>query len=331
MHIYAKEYDEGIRRLRELYPEGSIKLLRVGYPKLTDYIDGKGKEFRDVPEDIPPMRFSLKANVKHPTRGREQWAVCTDAPKPMPGGLWDISARSKQISDGLTVDLMSDPDLAFFLVYKCPQVLKGHWKIDDPKADVKEKADKKRKALELETAIWQGLADESTLRKMAGWAGVEKANTKEPDDLRFEIEGILTENDKKAKSDPSINRTTKDFLEAMKISDYVRLSHFIRHMMDEGIISYSKDGRFKVADKAIAQLPPSEVKNKFPWLCNYFASPNQKEALQELFRDTITKDYLDTISDIKDFRWLADVMEIDGYFNKPPEQVKELVYKTFVV
>jgi hypothetical protein len=332
MHVYAKEYDEGIKELRQLYPEGAITLKRVGYPKYVDGITGSGKEVRDIPEDIPPLRFSLKANVTHPTRGKEQWAVCLDAPTPMPGGLWDLGKnKTRQITDGMRVDLMTEPDLAFFLVYKCPHVRGGHWKIDDPKAEIKVKGNAKRQALELETAIWQTLSDEAHLRKMAGWVGIEKAESKEPDELRFELQDMLKANDVKAKSDPSINRTTKDFLEALKINDYVRLSSFIRHMMDEGLIAFSKDGRFKVGDKAIAQVPAEHVKEKFPWLCNYLASPNQKEALQELFRDVINKDYLDTITDPKDYRWIAGVMDIEGYYNSKPEQVKDLVYREFVI
>lgn len=332
MYAYAKEYDDGLKALRKMYPEGSIKLLRVGYPKMADgYIDGKGREHRNVPEPIPPMRFSLKANVSHPKRGKENWGVCLGAPQPMPGGLWDIgSTRSKQISDGLTVDLVQEADLAFFLYYKCPHVTGGHWKVDDPKADVRAKGNEKRQSLERETAIWQTLQDEEQLRKIASGYGIEDVAKKEPDAIRFELESLLKTNDELQLRDPSY-RGTREFLEDMKITDVMRLNAFLRHWMDEGMISYKPDGRYRVGDKIIAHVPQNEITKKFAWLCNYFGAPNNNDKTQELFRDLINKEYLDTISDPKDFRWLAKVINIEGYYNKPPEQVKQMVYDTFIL
>jgi len=335
LHEHAKEYTEGLKELRRKYPEGKIKLLRVGYPKLIDsYIDGKGKEFRDVPEDIPPMRFSLRANVTHPQRGKEYWGVCLGAPHPMGDGLWDIGGKldtkTKQIQHGLTVDLMTEPDLAFFLYYKSPQVRKGHWKVDDPKADIRAKGDLEREQLETKTAIWQTLQDENQLRTLAASYGIDKVATKEPDAIRFELEALLIRNNDMKKRDPSY-KGTKEFLEDLKINDYVRLSAFVRHWMDEGMIRYNPDGRYKIGDKIIAHVPQSEISKKFAWLCNYFAAPNNLDKLQELMRDLINKEYLDLLTDPKDFRWLAGVMKVEGYYNKPPEQVKEMVYNTFVL
>jgi len=334
MYAYAKEYDEGIRHLLELYPEKKIKFTRVGYPRMVTYNDPLTGREAQVPEDVPPLRLSLRANVKHPKRGSEQWGVCLGAPHPLPGGLWDIGGKldtkTKQIEGNLIIDLVDQPDLAFFVYYKSPLVRGGHLKVDDPREETKQKAAKKRQALELETAIWQGLEDEDQLRKLASAYGIENVREKLGDDLRFELEGVLKNNDVKKKKDPTI-KGTKEFLEEMKITDYVRLSAFIRNMLDNSMIVFSGDGRYKVGDKPIAQVPSNEVTKKFAWLCNYFAAPNNKDRLQELFRDLINKEYLDTVEDPKDFRWIAGVMEIEGYFNKPAEQVKEMVYKTFVL
>jgi len=335
LHEHAKEYDQGLRDLRRKYPEGKITLKRVGYPKYVDsYIDGKGKEWRDVPEEVPPMRFSLRANVNHPQRGKEQWAVCLGAPYALPGGLWDIGgkldSKTKQITNGMSVDLINEPDLAFFLYYKSPHVRGGHWKVDDPKADVRAKGDVERDQLERKTAIWQTLQDEEQLRKVAASYGIDKVATKEADAIRFELEATLRSNDEMKKRDPSY-KGTKEFLEDLKINDYVRLSAFVRHWMDEGMIRYNPDGRYKIGDKILVQVPQSEITKKFPWLCNYLAAPNNKERLQELFRDLINKDYLDSITDAKDFRWIAGVMDIAGYYNKNAEEVKQMVYSTFVL
>jgi len=343
LHEHAKEYDQGLKKLRKDYPEGHIRLLRVGYPKLTHaYTDGKGHEYKDVPEEIPPMRFSLRANVSHPQRGKEQWAVCLGAPYALPGGLWDIGGKldtkTKQITSGMTVDLVNEADLAFFLYYKCPHVLGGHWKVDDPRADVRARGDVKRKNLERETAIWQSLSDDNQLRTIAAGWGIEDTTkkdaqgsfTKEGDAIRIELESLLERNDEIQKRDPSY-RGTKEFLEDMKITDVMRLNSFIQHWMDEGMITYKPDGRYRVGDKILAQVPQNEIVRKKTWLFNYYASPNQTASLQELMKDLINKEYLDSLSDVKDFRWIAGVMKIEGYYNKPPEQVKEMVYSEFVI
>jgi hypothetical protein len=48
--------------------------------------------------------------------------------------------------------------------------------------------------------------------------------------------------------------------------------------------------------------------------------------------DLVTKEYLTEIGDSKDdLRWLAKTMELEGYYNKGLEQVKQMVYEKFNV
>jgi hypothetical protein len=249
----------------------------------------------------------------------------------MPGNLWDLGTpHTKQITNGITIDLMTEPDLAFFLYYKCPHVRKGQWKVDDPKAEIRAKADEKRKNLERETAIWQTLQDEAQLRKVSMGYGIEKAMTKEPDALRFELDALLKVNDEKQKIDHTI-RGTKEFLEDLRINDYMRLSAFVRHWLDEGVINYRPDGRYRVGEKIIAHVPVDSVNERFKWLCNYFAAPNNLEELKSLFHDVVNREYLDKIDADKDYRWLAKVMELPGAHNKPIEQVKNMLYEALAV
>jgi predicted transcriptional regulator len=48
-------------------------------------------------------------------------------------------------------------------------------------------------------------------------------------------------------------------------------------------------------------------------------------------KDLVNKEYLDSIKDDRDYRWLAKVMSLEGYFNQKPDKVKELVYGEFIV
>jgi hypothetical protein len=333
MHVYAKEYDKGIRDLNKRYPEGTITFKSAVEEPTVDMIDSKGKEYRDVPEGAKPVAISLRANVAHPTRGTEYWGVCTGTPYLIREGVWDIgdklSKKSKLIEGGsLTVNLKTEADLAFFLYFKCPLITGGHWKIDDPKADIRAKGDEERAALSLRTAIWQTLGDEDTLRLVASAYGIDNVETKEADAIRFELRDTLERNNKLKSSDPTY-KGTEEFMEDLKITDYILLCAFIKHFLNIKAITWRPDGRYKIGDKTIAQVPADWVKRKFEWLCNHLASPNNLEKLQSLMIDVVNEEYLDSIKEDKIFRWIAKVKDIQGYYNKSAEVVRELVYVDF--
>ena len=334
MHVYAKEYSKGLAELNAKYPEGIITFKDATEPPATDRFDSKGHEYRDVPEDPRPTMMPLRANVSHPKRGKEYWGVCMGSPYLIREGVWDIAGnkepKSKKVTGSFNVNIKTEPDLAFFFAFKSPFITGGHWKIDDPKADVKAKGDEKRAALSINTAIWQTLQDEEQLRKVAGGWGISDVATKEPDELRFELESVVMSNEDKKKRDPSF-KGIAEFMEDLKITDYIRLSAFIRHFLDENKIVWHKDGRYKVGDKVIAHVPANDVNRKFEWLCNYYTSPNYADKLRELMIDLVNREYLDTIKDDKEFRWLAKVMDIQGYFNQPADKVREMVYDLFVI
>jgi hypothetical protein len=334
MHVYAVEYDRGLKELRKKYPEGTITFKPAREEPTVDRYDGKGNEYRDVPEEPKPIAVPLRANVSHPTRGTEYWGVCQGTPYLVREGVWDIgdklSSKSKIVTGSLTVNLKTEADLAFFMYFKSPLVTGGHWKIDDPKADVRAKGDAERAALTLRTAIWQTLEDEDTLKLIAAAYGIDNVDTKEADAIRFELRDTLERNNVLKLSDPTY-KGTEEFLEDLKMSDYILLSAFIKHFLDKKAISWKGDGRFKIGDKTIAQVPADWVKRKFEWLCNHLASPNNLDKLQSLMIDLVNEEYLDSIKEDKIFRWIAKVKDIQGYYNKSAEVVKEMVYVDFGV
>jgi hypothetical protein len=332
LHPYAKEYKNGLKELTKKYPEGTITFKAAAEQPTVDIIDSKGKEYRDIPEEPKPIRISLRANVSHPQRGKEYWGVCLGTPYLVREGVWDIGgkleSKSKQVIGSFTVNIKNDPDLAFFMAYKSPLIANGHWKIDDPKAAMRARGDEERAQLTLRTAIWQTLGDEDTLKIIASAYGIDNVDTKQADEIRFELRNTLERNNQLKLTDPTY-KGTEEFLEDLKITDYILLSAFIKHFLDLKAISWKGDGRYKIGDKTIAQVPADWVKRKFEWLCNHMASPNNLEKLQSLMVDLINEDYLDSIKDDKMFRWLAKVKEIQGYYNKNAEAVKEMVYVDF--
>jgi hypothetical protein len=330
-HEQAKEYRQGLATLKSLYKDGFITLTRTGYPRFVDGIDHRGRDMKDLKEPTPPAKYPLSTYFSHPKRGKELWECCIGNPKIMPGNLWAIGDRKNfTVEDRIIVDIAKEADFAFYLCYISSAVRGGHLKVADPKADAKARGDQRREKLERETAIWHTLSDEENLRKIASAYGVADVAKKEPDTIREELETVLKNNDMAKRKDASV-KGTKEFLDELKITDSIRLSSFIRHWLDESKITYKEDGRYRVGDKIIAQVPHDYVLHKFSWLCNYYAAPNQVDKLQELMKDLVNKEYLDSITDEKDFRWIAKVMDIKGYYNQSPEKVKELVYSEFIV
>jgi hypothetical protein len=328
MHPYAVEYTAGMAELRQKFGK-VIKFVRPGYPRTNIGTDSRGREAHML-EPTPPAMFPLEKEHAHPLRGKEIWSCCLNMPKLLPNGLWSIgNKKSIKITEFLNVDLDRQPDLAYYLYYIANFERGGRLKVDDPKADIKAKADKKMREVERTTAIWQMLDDEHKLRTMAAAYGVPNSGTKEPDQLKFDLEAQLEINDNRKRQDPLI-KGTREFLEEMKVTDNVRLRAFIKNLEDTKKLIYKPDGRYHLGDKTLLQVPFESIKDTFGYICSYYNVPNNAEKLQDLMRDVVNKEYLDNIKDEKDFTWLAKVMGINTPFKKK-EELRSMVYDAFSI
>jgi len=328
MYTMALEYTQGLAELRETHGK-VIKFIRPGWPKMNRGSDSKGND-AILKEPVPPVMFPLERAFPHPIRGEEIWSCCLQAPKLLPNGLWSIgNKRSLKVGAFINVDTDKQPDLAYYLAYIAHFERGGRLKVDDPKAEIRERAEKERRLVERKTAIWQMLTDENVLRKMAAAYGVPNSGTKEPDQLRFDLEAQLESNDKKRKNDLTI-KGTREFLEEMKVTDSIRLRAFIKGLEDDKKLVYKPDGRYRLGDKILMQVPQSEINKRFEYICGYYAIPNNSDKLIELMRDVVNKEYLDNIKDQKDFVWLAKIMGLATSFKKS-EEVKEAVYNIFSI
>ena len=328
MHLHAKEYEKGLKYLRETYGN-SIRFVRPKFPKKTKGIDSKGREVDNLLLPTPPMIIPLTAEVNGRT-GLEIWSCALDNPKLLPNGLWELGGRrSIMIKDAnITVNLKSQAELAFFLYYKSPFYSSGQLKIDDPVAQAKLEGDKEREALELQTAIYGVLADEAQLKVVAQSCGIAGVDKKHPDAIRKELKSVVMEGEKRKKKDP-MAKGLKEFLDELKVTDAVRLRSAIKTAEDNGKIVWSPDGRYKVGERELCKIPVSEIPRRFDFMCNHLGNVANRPKLQDLLRDIINKEYLDKIEDEKTFMWLARSMGLPVEFKKK-EAIRESVYETFV-
>jgi len=329
MYQYALQYDTGVKELKDKFGK-VIKFMRPGFPQRSKGTDSRGREVTMLEPEKPAL-FPLQRKYTHPERGEEIWACCLQMPELLPNGLWSIGKKkSVKINDFINIDLNKQPDLAFYLYYIAGFGLKesSGLRVDDPKKEIREKADRERQLVERKTAIWQMLPNEHDLRRMAAAYNVPNSGTKEPDQLRFDLEAQLEINDKKRGRDNV--KGTKEFLEEMKVTDNVRLRAFLKTLEDDKKLVYKPDGRWHLGDKTLLQVPFESIKDAFGYMCSYYNVPNNADKLKDLMRDVVNKEYLDKITDPKDFKWIAKVMELATSFKKP-EDVKEAVYKVFSI
>jgi hypothetical protein len=231
------------------------------------------------------------------------------------------------IGENYTVSLKTQPDLAFYLYYKSP-MYGTLLKVDDPSAKAREEGDKARADLELQTALYGRLADETELRIICQSWGIRGADKKHPDVLRKELNGVVKNGDKLKKRDATA-RGTAELLADLKITDSVRLRSFVMAAIDKEQVKWMPDGKYRIGERELCKVPVAEIKEKFTYLCNHLGNAANRDKLKEVIRDLADKEYLDGLTDDKQFFWLARMLELPIEFKKK-EEIREIVYGALV-
>ena len=336
MRKYAMEYKKGIEVLRKTFGE-QIRFKRPKFPKRTKGLDHRNKEVPNMALPTPPLLLPLSARIQGEA-GLEIWEYCEGQPKLLPNGLWEATGkRSKFITDAVTISLNKDPELAFFIYYKSPlfsregkngRMVVKQLIIDDPNQQAKIEGDKERAELELKTALYGVLQDGEQLNIMAQAYGVA-TDKKHPDAIRKELKDKVMLGEKQKKRDP-MAKGVREFLDELKVTDAVRLRSLLTSAeKDMGMIKFFPNGEYKIGDRVLCKVPIGELTHKEQWLANHLHNPANRPKLQDLLRDIATKEYLDKISDSKQFFWLARMLDLKVEF-KSKEEIKEMVYNTFV-
>lgn len=316
LHDFAKEYDDTLRYLQDRYKNGFIRFKRPGFPKHTKGSDNFGNEIPKMAEPTPPLSIPLKAYATLGKLGKHQWGCCLDTPTILPNGLWDLGRkRTKMIKEDILVNINEEPDLAFFLYRVSPFVRRGLLKVVDPLKDDAEIGEAERELVERKYAVWNMLSDEVKLKTMARAYGVANVDNKQPNAIRKELDAQLEKNDKLKKTNKAVKGTT-EFIEEMKVTDSVLLRNFVQKAVDEKKITCGANGIWKIGDKQIAQVPVTDIKRKVEWLSIYLMRGDNLEKLQEFLRDLINKEYLEGISDKKEWVWLAKIAKVPHDFQK---------------
>jgi hypothetical protein len=327
-HSFAVLYNDTIKYLQEHYKTGYIRFIRPGFPKHSKGVDSSGREVPKMAEPTPPMRIPLQANVAVDNTGKHVWMCCLDMPTILPNQLWDMGRRRAiSIKSDILVNINEEPDLAFFLYKISKFVQRGLLQVFDPIADDIKLGIEEREKVEREYAVWHLITEDDKLKTMARAYGVAGVDTKQPNSIRKELTAILERNDIARKSNPAV-KGTKEFLEEMKVSDSVLLRAFIQKCVDDKKLDLKSDGRWRIGEKVVCQVPASDLKRTKEYLCNFLMAGNNFDKLQEFAKDLINKEYLDAVTDKKEWQWLAKIAGDNPAFKKL-EEVKATVTNYF--
>lgn len=319
---FAREYNDTLTDLRERFPNGMIHFKRKGAKKFTKGVDSSGREVPKMIEPVSPWRIPLQAYAVTGNKGKHLWACCLNSPEPMANGLWDMGrTRSLSIKETISVNINNDPDLAFFLYKISPFVQRRLIAVSDPIAEDKDIGEVELEITETKYAVWSMLSDVDKLHKMAMAYGINNVADKQPNAIRKELEELLIRNNKTKKQNPAV-KGTKDFIDEMKVTDGLLLRAFVQKAIDEKKLEYKGDGRWRIGEKVIVQVPQSELTRKNDYLCSYLMAGNNSEKLVEFIKDLINKEYFDGIKDKKEWVWLAKIAGVPHDFKKL-EEVKE--------
>ena len=331
-HEFAKEYNNTIAYLHDNYKNGYIRFKRQNAVTYTKGADNRGIEIPKVAEPVRPWRIPLQAYAVTGNKGKHQWACCLGTPEPKANGLWDMGrTKSMTVKEDILVNINENPDLAFFLYKITPFVKRKLIVVVDPKQDDETLGTAERELTERKYAVWNMLGDETKLKTMARAYGMNAVDDKQPNAIRKELEALLERNDKAKRQNPAV-KGTKEFIEEMKVTDGLLLRNFMQKAIDDKKLTWKGDGRWKVGEKIVCQVPVAETLRRNDYLCNWLMAGNNEDKLKEFIFDLINKEYLDAIPDTKDGRkeweWLAKVSGENPAFKKTGE-IKDFVYKTF--
>lgn len=339
LHDCAILVDNTLRELKGRYKDGVLRFKKIGYPKHTKGADSRFKELPKVVEPSTKWRIPLKAYVAIGDLGKHTWMCCLDTPEVLPNGLYDFSKFSKRkgidVEETLVINIDKQPDLAVFL-YKISPFIKrdgnrGLFKLVDPLLDDETLGEAERELTERKYAVWNMLTDESKLKTMARAYGLNAVDTKQPNAIRKELEALLERNDKAKRQNPAV-KGTKEFIAEMNVTDGLLLRNFMQKAIDDKKLSWKGDGRWKIGEKIVVQVPVTETLRRNDYLCNYLMAGNNEDKLKSFMVDLVNQEYLDSIPNDKDgkkeWNWLAKIAGVPFDFKKF-EEVKTNVTKVF--
>lgn len=262
-------------------------------------------------EPVPYMTVNLKANVINSKGEAEYWLYTSGSLPKKKDGVFTLSRTALFMGEDMVLSTKDDMDLIFFLHELSQQYKQKDFIIDNPKADARAVADKKRTAAAINTALYGALsplADDATMKEVAASWGLSNVDKKSGDEVRIEFEALLPKMDKEKKTNHRA-KGSKEFLASLgNIDDEMRKRGLIRRGEDKGYIKYvGKIFKYVVGDteEELEFIPNERTGGRFEYFCDVMLRENNFAKWKNLKTLIIDEQYIDSITRMEDIRWLC--------------------------
>ena len=105
----------------------------------------------------------------------------------------------------------------------------------------------------------------------------------------------------------------------LNVNDNILLRAFVQTAIDNKQLKWNIDGKWKVGQKIIIQVPINDIEKNFDYICNYLGSSNNNDKLLDFLKDIISREYFEVTKDPKVYNWLARVSGVSPAFKKYDE------------
>jgi len=345
--IQRAHYEESIKYIKETYGQNgrnnTLKLIRRKEPV---------RNATGLLEETSPMIFPAKA---YPTiqfaqsdakkaesmGGIETWAYSKNRPLRKNDQFEPDPKSIKIMSHTELLDMVTQMDLIYFLLYKSPKVYyppaieqgkvrRGDLIVEDKAAMARERIRKERDELKLRNAIMAPdqsypLHSDAALRKVAAAWGLDGATDpyESVDELRLRLrENVVGA--EKLKSKRNRGKGVAEFLEMINFDDAVRQRALIMYALDHKKVVYDwSKMRYLYAstDTVLADIPAKDKDEPFDYLSQYLLNEVRAKEWDLFRKEIIDEQYIESLA-YDDLKWLAKQNDLT-VSQKNTEQLKK--------
>ncbi len=319
---YAKDFREKMGAYRAKYGD-VIRFLRKNAYK---------RNASGLTEPVVPWTISFKQTAVGKNGDTETWKYAKGTPRKK-DGQYILTQPSHLMMADWNVSLLTDADLAYFVISKTQEFKNGTIYIDDPAAVARKQAAEKRREVELNNVLYgemSPLADDDTLQAVAASWGVSNTDKKDPNVVRLELEALIRSREKEKNKDPNV-KGVKEFLASLgNVKEEIRRRHLIKWGEDHHIIHYNGSSLYyelTATGDRLVYIPVNKLKGRFEYFCDQVLQDRNAKMWDELKHNLITQEYLDTIKKVDDIKWLckeSGIKYVGVKFQDLKQQISEI-------
>ena len=231
MGQHARDYQDKVAKLRTTY--GQWLTIKT---KKEMKINPTG-----IAEAIPTITVPLISVVAGPN-GTEEWAYSENAVV-VKDGQMQLETRQFLVRNGeVTLDLNTQPDLAYYLTEKHPFMKSGKLRIHDERELARSTAEDRRLRTRVESAIYNETStlnvNRNSLETVCKRWGITGTSSKTKDQLQNELYDRVLESEARFKKSRT-GRGIQEFLEDARGNNDMKVGAYVNEAIENGVVVFN--------------------------------------------------------------------------------------------